>query len=366
MYFFLTWWYGPWPGGTVEGPHQGEFGGRDYRQTIKDIPVGRWVHLEAYLRQSSGFDGEIAVWQDGVEIVRQTNVKTRYAYMGNEWAPSHYSGSISPSPATIYFDDAAISTARLGPGTSDTTPPGVSLSAPAPGATVSNMVSVSASASDNLGVAGVRFKLDGADLGAEDTTAPFSISWDSALASNGAHVLSAVARDAAGNTTTSAPVGVTISNTGAACQTIGPSWQNQLFPAQAGIFNAQFDATPGAVNLDGVMGLAPVNAATYTDLAAIVRFNASGNIDARNGGAYSALTSVPYTAGTTYRVRMVVDVSTKRYSVYVTPWRGSEQTVGIDYAFRSEQAAASTLSSLGSIVNASAGTLQICNLIVTP
>jgi len=116
MALSLTFWYGPWPGGTVEGPHAGEFGGRDYYQSIKELPTSQWVHIEIFLRQSAAFDGEIVVWQDGVEILRQTNVKTRYPYMGDEWAVSSYSASISPSPATIYFDDAAISTGRLGPG----------------------------------------------------------------------------------------------------------------------------------------------------------------------------------------------------------------------------------------------------------
>src|SRR5207248_10898297 len=57
-----------------------------------------------------------------------------------------------------------------GGGGGDTTPPTVSLTAPANGATVSDAVTVSASASDNVGVAGVQFKLDGVDLGAEDAT----------------------------------------------------------------------------------------------------------------------------------------------------------------------------------------------------
>ena len=47
----------------------------------------------------------------------------------------------------------------------DTTPPTVSMSAPADNATVSGAVTLSASASDNVGVAGVQFKLDGANLG---------------------------------------------------------------------------------------------------------------------------------------------------------------------------------------------------------
>src|SRR5262249_55349546 len=71
---------------------------------------------------------------------------------------------------------------------------------------------VTASASDNVGVAGVQFRLDGANLGAEDTAAPFSVSWNTSGAGNGTHTLTATARDAAGNSTTSAALTVTVSN----------------------------------------------------------------------------------------------------------------------------------------------------------
>jgi hypothetical protein len=94
----------------------------------------------------------------------------------------------------------------------DTTAPTVSVSAPAAGATVSGTVNVSADASDNVGVVGVQFLLDGVSLGAEDTAAPYSVSWNSTGATNGAHTLTARARDAAGNQTTSAAVSVTVSN----------------------------------------------------------------------------------------------------------------------------------------------------------
>ena len=98
-------------------------------------------------------------------------------------------------------------------GAPDTTPPTVSVQAPANGATVSGVaVTVSGSASDNVGVAGVQFKLDGVDLGAEDTAAPYGVAWNTLLSANGSHSLSAVARDAAGNSTTSVPIGVTVSN----------------------------------------------------------------------------------------------------------------------------------------------------------
>jgi Bacterial Ig domain/Putative Ig domain len=95
----------------------------------------------------------------------------------------------------------------------DTTPPTIALTAPANNATVSgSSVAVSGSASDSGGVAGVQFKLDGANLGAEDTTSPYSINWDTMTATNGTHTLTAVARDAAGNSATSAARTVTVSN----------------------------------------------------------------------------------------------------------------------------------------------------------
>jgi hypothetical protein len=97
--------------------------------------------------------------------------------------------------------------------TADTTPPTVSVTAPAAGATVSASTSVTASASDDVAVTGVQFKLDGANLGSEDTVAPYSVTWDTSTATNGAHTLTAVARDGAANSTTSASVGVTVSNT---------------------------------------------------------------------------------------------------------------------------------------------------------
>ena len=88
------------------------------------------------------------------------------------------------------------------------------MTAPANGATVSGNVTVSANANDNIGVAGVQFLLGGAPLGAEDTTAPYSITWNSTTVANGGpYLLSARARDAATNQTTATAVSVTVNNT---------------------------------------------------------------------------------------------------------------------------------------------------------
>ncbi len=94
----------------------------------------------------------------------------------------------------------------------DTTNPTVSLSSPAAGATVSGTVTVSATASDNVSVASVQFTLNGVNLGAADTTVPYSINWSTTGAANGTHTLRAIARDAANNESTSAPSTVNVAN----------------------------------------------------------------------------------------------------------------------------------------------------------
>jgi hypothetical protein len=94
----------------------------------------------------------------------------------------------------------------------DATPPTVSLTSPAGGATISGPVTVSATASDDVRVAGVQFLLDGNPLGGEDTTAPYSITWNSTAVANGTHTLAARARDGAGNLTTSGSITITVNN----------------------------------------------------------------------------------------------------------------------------------------------------------
>src|SRR5436309_2711759 len=88
--------------------------------------------------------------------------------------------------------------------------------------------------------------------------------------------------------------------TAASCVISSGAWQNVAIPSQAGAFEAQFDATPTTANMNGVVGLANGPAADWTNLAAILRIDSAGTIDARNGGVYAATATIPYTAGTTY------------------------------------------------------------------
>ena len=136
-------------------------------------------------------------------------------------------GSTSAFPNSTY--NASNYWVDVVTGATDTTPPTVSLSAPAANATVSNTVTVNATASDNVSVSSVQFKLDGANLGTADTTSPYSISWDTTTATNGTHTLTAVATDSSSNTTTSSSVTVTVSNQAPATAT--SIWPNTTTPS---------------------------------------------------------------------------------------------------------------------------------------
>lgn len=88
--------------------------------------------------------------------------------------------------------------------------PTVSITAPANGAGVSGNVTISATASDDVGIDRVEFLLDGTLLGS-DASAPYSLLWNSSAASNGGHALQARAYDLVDNVGTSTQVNVVVS-----------------------------------------------------------------------------------------------------------------------------------------------------------
>lgn len=99
------------------------------------------------------------------------------------------------------------------PPAGDTTKPVTSITTPTNNSSGKGTISVTGSATDNVGVTKVELLVDGA-VKATDSTAPFaSFSWDSTSISDGAHTLVFKAYDAAGNVGTSAGVTITITNT---------------------------------------------------------------------------------------------------------------------------------------------------------
>ena len=102
----------------------------------------------------------------------------------------------------------------------DTTPPTVSITSPASGATVSGTITITATAADNVAVASVQFQVDGSVLGAAVTAAPYSQALNTNTLTNGQHSLTAVATDTSGNKATSAAVSITVNNAANAAMTV--------------------------------------------------------------------------------------------------------------------------------------------------
>jgi hypothetical protein len=110
-----------WGGVTLAGPYAGNsVSGKFYTQRIAALPVGQWVHLETFLHQSNSYDGRLIFWQDGVKLFDFQNIVTSYNNCNfnswcaaNEWAVNLYSDGLTPNPASIYIDDAQISTSFI-------------------------------------------------------------------------------------------------------------------------------------------------------------------------------------------------------------------------------------------------------------
>jgi peptidoglycan/xylan/chitin deacetylase (PgdA/CDA1 family) len=91
----------------------------------------------------------------------------------------------------------------------DTTPPTVAMAVPADGAVVTGLVTVRANATDNVKVSHVDYLVDNQLVASADAS-PFTAVWDSTKHAAGDAAVTARARDAAGNTTVSAPIHVTV------------------------------------------------------------------------------------------------------------------------------------------------------------
>jgi glucose/arabinose dehydrogenase len=109
--------------------------------------------------------------------------------------------TVSPDGFLYYLARGAGAVGRIGFTVSgDNIPPTVSITSPADGALVprKSLVTINASASDNVGVTRVEFLVNGA-LQCTDVSAPYSCNWRVPSAPNKTHQLQARAFDQAGN-----------------------------------------------------------------------------------------------------------------------------------------------------------------------
>lgn len=148
----------------------------------------------------------------------------------------------------------------------DTTAPTVTLTSPADGATVHGTVGLAATASDNVAVARVDFRVNGSLVGSA-TAAPYGVSWDSTTVTDGSATVSAQAFDTAGNPSTVDSHGVTVDNT-APDTVIDSAPSGTVTTTSASIsFHSTEAGSAFACSLDGAPATACTSPAAYSELA---------------------------------------------------------------------------------------------------
>jgi hypothetical protein len=130
---------------------------------------------------------------------------------------------------------------------------------------------------------------------------------------------------------------------------------------QTGTFRITYTASAPAGNVDGVTGLSSGPASEFSNLATVIRFNSSGAIDAMNGSAYTAFSTIRYSSGVNYRFIMYVDFSSHTYNAYVIIGTGIK-TIGSHLAFRTAQSHVITLNNVAAMT--APGTTNVCNITV--
>jgi hypothetical protein len=106
----------PLPGGGLAAQLYDYVNQFNLRQTTPvAFPVDRWTQIEVLLAKATDTTGRVTVWQDGTLILDRSGLAT----VQNDWVQWDAGGAsaeLTPSPATVYLDDAAISLVRRGNG----------------------------------------------------------------------------------------------------------------------------------------------------------------------------------------------------------------------------------------------------------
>jgi hypothetical protein len=103
-----------WPVGQGRWP-----GTANYEQANPvPVPSATWVQIEAYYKVGRT-DGQITIWQDGIQIFDITGVNTQDTNLqqpnngGLLWGVGNYSSSANSSPLLLYVDDMLVTNYRV-------------------------------------------------------------------------------------------------------------------------------------------------------------------------------------------------------------------------------------------------------------
>ena len=166
----------------------------------------------------------------------------------------------------------------------DTNPPIVSITSPASSSTIYGTVTVTASSSDDRGVSGVQFQVDGTNYGSAATSSPYTISFNTSAKTDGLHTLSAISTDINGNLATSTSINVIIDNTPPTISAGSPS---------------------------GTIFSTSTTLSVTTNESSVCKYSNS------SGTAFGSMTSFTTTGGATHNVSLSGLANGTSYSYYV-------------------------------------------------
>ncbi len=161
--------------------------------------VGATLTLSATVADSDGSITGVEFFDNGAKI-GATDTTAPYSAA---WTPTAAGARSLTARATDNLGAATTSaaiTVTISASTADTQAPTAALTAPANfAAGITGTLLLTASATDNVGVTGVEFQVDGEQVFSTNTTPPYTATVDTTAYASGQHVIRTRARDAAGN-----------------------------------------------------------------------------------------------------------------------------------------------------------------------
>ncbi|HEY7090888.1 MAG TPA: N,N-dimethylformamidase beta subunit family domain-containing protein, partial [Tepidisphaeraceae bacterium] len=230
--------------------------------------------------------------------------------------------------AALAWDAAGNSTATAGRtltvnNPADTAPPVVQVTTPLNGFAASGNVVLNAVANDNIGIATVQFQLDGINIGAPATTAPYHILWNSQSVVDGTYNITAVATDLSGVSVTSAPVSITVDHTAPLVVSTTPSDHSVGVPTASNLsvtFNEPIQSGTMKFELADPAGNTVASTISYDDTSHTATFS-HGTVALDPLTTYTVTVNATDVAGNVAQISWFF--STGNAIVGATMWDGS-------------------------------------------
>lgn len=162
----------------------------------------------------------------------------------------------------------------------------------------------------------------------------------------------------------SAAPGAAAALSGCTVHAAGGGFGDLTLPAASTLAIVDLEATAAiSPTLDAVISMASGPATSFNHLATSVRFSTAGVLDVRDGTTYRADKSIPFALGQPRKLRIVADIPSHTFSVYVEEATHLTTRLATRYAFRSTTATVPSLDRLAAIVDGAAGQLSVCNVV---